>query len=1194
MTIIFARKSGYPPSVYIFSILFVKDAAGFRPSSVEGWIAGVPCKDHIPFAHGGGRQRPNHKTRASYEKKLGIRESIEISGAIPSCTEQGRRACPLFLSPSITNCRCKPLVVFFKKNGMIATMKRISLAITIFIGVALIMEPAFALSVIDVKDKTPKDNPCGKSLVPDDIYKEFRDALTKFLSGDAVKGIDKQIADETKTDKTIPVEIYVDDLDGFKKQYKDDRDGIETNKTAEELAEDAENIYNSHPAYTYTTDKKVKGVQTIKVKFFCQKDLRLRTIDNTESSGWKLYEQMLHEFIHVKIYSYDAVGAKPPFKDHDENSDNDEQEEFYKRFKKYFDQYKGTFAAAMQLPEADFMMAAAETVTFEDLGVQEPKLLPTSKLYFLKEWGRGVKKLFTFGTVAKARVELDIANKKAAEIKAVKEKNPQNFEAIAKAFENYQKAQEGLKNRLESLKETSQNPNVDQLLDQLADRVVKHEKLFDELAEKAKHSSEINSIRNAKAATEETMAEALKKDEAIKISERIEKTFVNSKGGELKHLRSVEILDRISQKAPEESQFALAKTRENLLSAVEEELKNLIEQRGIEALKETLDQLPGDELRHMSVLEEVNQEIKLSLPHLSPAELKLSLPHLMPEDQRTFSEMDVPDILDQVLEGLNESLQKSDKETAYYAESEIDYVEKLLERNRYFYSELAVEKISADEEARVSGGENLLNQAEEKLQQAEYALTQGKYSEALGLARSAEVLAREGTRAIQTLILPEVEFTTGEPSRLETELFFDMEVNGVVVGSFKEVDGLENAIEVIEYAEGTDQVIRKRPGGTKYSNIILRRGNLHTPELWEWYKKVINGVTERKSISVIMNKADKPIARYNYSEAWPCKWQGADLDAASPYVPLEEVSICLEPVKASAPAPEPLCQIQCLRYEPVCGADGKTYSCGYADAECNGVKVSYPGECKAVTPPVEEQGCYCAQVYDPVCGTDGKTYSNLCEAKCVRVEVSYAGECRAVSPCGTEPVLDTPPEGCKYDGPTCVEGRWKYSLVCPTSPPSSTSCTKEAKLCPDGSYVSRVAPNCEFSSCPVLTEPEAQSSPPASSETVAPPPSSSTSGTTVSTEISATEFKIEADDYGFYPSSVTGVAKGANIKIHFIVRNSNVYYGGLDFRSIKFKTGAIKPGGISTVEFVADQSFEFYSYWPLTNNLKATGSVTVQ
>jgi hypothetical protein len=28
------------------------------------------------------------------------------------------------------------------------------------------------------------------------------------------------------------------------------------------------------------------------------------------------------------------------------------------------------------------------------------------------------------------------------------------------------------------------------------------------------------------------------------------------------------------------------------------------------------------------------------------------------------------------------------------------------------------------------------------------------------------------------------------------------------------------------------------------------------------------------------------------------------------------------------------------------------------------------------------------------------------------------------------------------------------------------ACTMEAKLCPDGSYVGRIAPNCEFAECP--------------------------------------------------------------------------------------------------------------------------------
>ncbi|OGF28220.1 hypothetical protein A2303_00215 [Candidatus Falkowbacteria bacterium RIFOXYB2_FULL_47_14] len=48
------------------------------------------------------------------------------------------------------------------------------------------------------------------------------------------------------------------------------------------------------------------------------------------------------------------------------------------------------------------------------------------------------------------------------------------------------------------------------------------------------------------------------------------------------------------------------------------------------------------------------------------------------------------------------------------------------------------------------------------------------------------------------------------------------------------------------------------------------------------------------------------------------------------------------------------CPIQCLVYEPVCGQDGKTYSCGAADAECHGTYVAYKGECQDQTGAVQK------------------------------------------------------------------------------------------------------------------------------------------------------------------------------------------------------------------------------------------------
>ncbi len=127
---------------------------------------------------------------------------------------------------------------------------------------------------------------------------------------------------------------------------------------------------------------------------------------------------------------------------------------------------------------------------------------------------------------------------------------------------------------------------------------------------------------------------------------------------------------------------------------------------------------------------------------------------------------------------------------------------------------------------------------------------------------------------------------------------FKIEIEGVTQGAFTAISGLESETDVITYVDGADLLVRKRPGRTHYANVILRRGYLENREMWDWYKAVIDGKVERKAGSVIVLADDgTEILRYNFFEAWPCRWKGLAFDASVPGTLFEEIEMVVEKVE---------------------------------------------------------------------------------------------------------------------------------------------------------------------------------------------------------------------------------------------------------------------------------------------------------
>ena len=124
---------------------------------------------------------------------------------------------------------------------------------------------------------------------------------------------------------------------------------------------------------------------------------------------------------------------------------------------------------------------------------------------------------------------------------------------------------------------------------------------------------------------------------------------------------------------------------------------------------------------------------------------------------------------------------------------------------------------------------------------------------------------------------------------------FRVELAGLAVAAFTEVSGLESEAEVIEYREGGDGRVRKLAGLRKYTNIVLKRGLTQDAELWNWHRDVLEGNVNRRNGSVILLDAyGQEAVRWNFWNAWPCKWQGPHLNARSNDVAIETLELAHE------------------------------------------------------------------------------------------------------------------------------------------------------------------------------------------------------------------------------------------------------------------------------------------------------------
>jgi len=126
---------------------------------------------------------------------------------------------------------------------------------------------------------------------------------------------------------------------------------------------------------------------------------------------------------------------------------------------------------------------------------------------------------------------------------------------------------------------------------------------------------------------------------------------------------------------------------------------------------------------------------------------------------------------------------------------------------------------------------------------------------------------------------------------------FILEIDNVPKGAFSEVGGLTADGDSVDYREGTDLQpnVRKLSGLRKFVNITLKRGYTQDKSLWQWYVNVMNGVDDRRNVSIVLlNERREAVLRWHAENAWINKIEGPSLKAAGNDVAMESLELVHE------------------------------------------------------------------------------------------------------------------------------------------------------------------------------------------------------------------------------------------------------------------------------------------------------------
>lgn len=242
-----------------------------------------------------------------------------------------------------------------------------------------------------------------------------------------------------------------------------------------------------------------------------------------------------------------------------------------------------------------------------DLGIQSSGLLPSNPFYFLKEWGRGFRKLLSANPSNRAQMELNVLNEKAAELKKLDEIVTGHIPALERALESYLESLARLQENLSAIKEEPGSQSLSALSDNLIARGLRHFRLLEDIASKYSNEKElVAQLQKAVDGLAAVLAEAPVRLVSPKVFKEQFLLAVEGIADPFRELRAADLADRLEELLSGEAGRGAALLREDLLLKFGGKLEgSALAGAGLG----DLEGISGDRLRRLELIDEIREKV---------------------------------------------------------------------------------------------------------------------------------------------------------------------------------------------------------------------------------------------------------------------------------------------------------------------------------------------------------------------------------------------------------------------------------------------------------------------------------------------------------------------------------------------------------------------------------------------------------